>query len=104
MKQFMDLRNVGVLVVDDNRNMRTLMVEVLRGLGVRRVQQAASSAEGLALVVNGLVDVIFADVFAGLRAANYSGGVYVELSRHSYDAVNTARKAKAFLDPFLTGG
>jgi sugar phosphate isomerase/epimerase len=47
----------------------------------------------------GTVD--FADVFAGLRAANYTGGVFVELSRHSYDAVNTARKAKAFLDRFL---
>lgn len=47
-------------------------------------------------------EVDFADVFAGLRDANYTGGVYVELSRHSYDAVNTARKAKAFLDRFVT--
>lgn len=46
-------------------------------------------------------EVDFADVFAGLRAANYTGGVYVELSRHSHDAVNTARKSKAFLDRFL---
>jgi sugar phosphate isomerase/epimerase len=49
-------------------------------------------------------EVDFADVFAGLRAANYSGGFYVELSRHSHDAVNTARKSKAFLDRFLNGG
>lgn len=49
-------------------------------------------------------EVDFADVFAGLRAANYTNGVYVELSRHSYDAVNTARKAKAFLDRYLTSG
>lgn len=49
-------------------------------------------------------EVDFADVFAGLRAANYTGGVYVELSRHSYDAVNTARKAKAFLDRFVAPG
>lgn len=47
-------------------------------------------------------DVDFDDVFAGLRAANYTGGVYVELSRHSYDAVNTARRAKAFLDRYVT--
>ena len=46
-------------------------------------------------------EVDFADVFAGLRAANYAGGVYVELSRHSHDAVNTARKAKAFLGRFV---
>lgn len=48
-------------------------------------------------------EVDFSDVFAGLRAANYDGGVYVELSRHSHDAVNTARKAKAFLDRFVAG-
>ncbi|AWM41521.1 L-ribulose-5-phosphate 3-epimerase UlaE [Gemmata obscuriglobus] len=47
----------------------------------------------------GAVD--FADVFAGLRAAGYREGVYVELSRHSYDAVSTARKARAFLTPYL---
>jgi L-ribulose-5-phosphate 3-epimerase len=49
-------------------------------------------------------EVNFADVFAGLRAADYTNGVYVELSRHSYDAVNTARKAKAFLDRYLSDG
>jgi sugar phosphate isomerase/epimerase len=46
-------------------------------------------------------EVDFADVFAGLKAAGYEGCVYVELSRHSHDAVNTARKAKQFLDPYL---
>jgi sugar phosphate isomerase/epimerase len=48
----------------------------------------------------GAVD--FADVFRGLRAAGYRNGVYVELSRHSHDAVNVARRSKAFLDRFLS--
>ncbi|HEX4609941.1 MAG TPA: sugar phosphate isomerase/epimerase family protein [Urbifossiella sp.] len=52
-------------------------------------------------VMFGEGEVDFADVFAGLRVAGYVGGVYVELSRHSHDAVNTARKAKAFLDGWL---
>ncbi len=43
----------------------------------------------------GAVD--FADVFAGLRAAGYEGMVSVELSRHSHDAVNTARRSMEFL-------
>jgi sugar phosphate isomerase/epimerase len=46
-------------------------------------------------------EVDFEDVFAGLRNAGYSGGVFVELSRHSYDAVQTARRAKCFLDRHL---
>jgi L-ribulose-5-phosphate 3-epimerase len=49
----------------------------------------------------GMGEVDFADVFRGLREAGYANGVYVELSRHSHDAVNTARKSKAFLDRFI---
>jgi L-ribulose-5-phosphate 3-epimerase len=52
-------------------------------------------------VMFGEGEVDFDDVFAGLRAAGYAGGVYVELSRHSHDAVNTARRAKAFLERYV---
>jgi sugar phosphate isomerase/epimerase len=51
----------------------------------------------------GTGEVNFQDVFAGLAAANYRNGVYVELSRHSYDAVSTARTTKVFLDAYFTG-
>jgi sugar phosphate isomerase/epimerase len=39
----------------------------------------------------------FGAVLGGLHEVGYRGGVFVELSRHSHDAVNTARKALAFL-------
>jgi L-ribulose-5-phosphate 3-epimerase len=45
--------------------------------------------------------VDFDDVFQGLRSANYQGGVYVELSRHSHDAVRTAKKSREFLSKWL---
>ena len=45
-------------------------------------------------------EVDFADVMAALQAAGYRRGVYVELSRHSHDAVEAARKAMAFLRRF----
>jgi sugar phosphate isomerase/epimerase len=44
----------------------------------------------------------FADALAGLREVNYTGGLYVELSRHSHDAVNTARKSWQFLRGLVT--
>ncbi len=44
--------------------------------------------------------VDFASVFAALRRAEYVGPIHVELSRHSHDAVNTARKAFEFLSRF----
>ena len=46
-------------------------------------------------------EVDFAELFAALREANYRNGVYVELSRHSYDAVNAARKSLAFLQKYV---
>lgn len=46
-------------------------------------------------------EVDFADVFAGLRAADFRGMISVELSRHSFDAVNAAKKSIEFLRRFL---
>jgi L-ribulose-5-phosphate 3-epimerase len=46
-------------------------------------------------------DMDFPPLLSALRAANYQCGIHVELSRHSHDAVETARKAMAFLAPLL---
>ena len=40
----------------------------------------------------------FPPIFEALGEICYEGGVHVELSRHSHDAVNTARRALAFLE------
>ena len=45
-------------------------------------------------------EVDFAAAFAALKNAGYAGPVCVELSRHSHDAVETARRARQFLEPF----
>ncbi len=42
-------------------------------------------------------EIDFAEVLAALAEIGYTGGVHVELSRHSHDAVETARRALAFL-------
>jgi L-ribulose-5-phosphate 3-epimerase len=42
-------------------------------------------------------EIDFVPVLKTLREIGYSGGVHVELSRHSHDAVETARKAMEFL-------
>jgi sugar phosphate isomerase/epimerase len=42
-------------------------------------------------------EIDFGAVLGGLREVGYEGGVHVELSRHSHDAVETARRALAFL-------
>ena len=47
----------------------------------------------------GAGEIDFGPVLRALREIDYAGGVHVELSRHSYDAVETARRALAFLRP-----
>src|SRR5437868_3747112 len=42
-------------------------------------------------------EIDFGEVLRSLHENSYQGGVYVELSRHSHDAFETARKALAFL-------
>jgi sugar phosphate isomerase/epimerase len=43
----------------------------------------------------------FPSVLRALAAAGYSGGLYVELSRHSHEGPAAARKAFDFLQPIL---
>ena len=45
-------------------------------------------------------EIDFAEVMTALTEIGYTGGVHVELSRHSHDAVETARRALAFLRRF----
>jgi sugar phosphate isomerase/epimerase len=42
-------------------------------------------------------EIDFGEVFGALKEIDYAGGVHVELSRHSHDAVETARRSFAFL-------
>jgi L-ribulose-5-phosphate 3-epimerase len=42
-------------------------------------------------------EIDFSPVMRTLKEIGYTGGIHVELSRHSHDAVETARRALAFL-------
>ena len=59
---YLDLRDLAVLVLDDNANTRTLISEVLRGLGVRRIYRTAKCAEGLMVLKSHAIDVMFVDI------------------------------------------
>ena len=45
-------------------------------------------------------EIDFTDMFAALSEIDYRRGLYVELSRHSHDAVEVAKKAMTFLRRF----
>ena len=46
-------------------------------------------------------EIDFPPVIAALAATGYTGGLHVELSRHSHAAVDAARRAFAFLAPLV---
>jgi sugar phosphate isomerase/epimerase len=47
-------------------------------------------------------EIDFDEVMRGLKGIEYAGGVHVELSRHSHDAVEKARRSLAFLQALVT--
>jgi sugar phosphate isomerase/epimerase len=44
----------------------------------------------------------FAPIIAALKQADYQGGVHVELSRHSHEGPDAARRAFQFLEPLMS--
>jgi len=61
-RQYISLRDLSVLVLDDNANTRTLIGEVLRGLGVKKTHRVATCAEAHAVLKTHAIDVILADI------------------------------------------
>lgn len=57
----MALESVSALILDDNAHMRGLLRVILAGFGVRRIEEAATCPEALALVSSGDIDLAFVD-------------------------------------------
>ena len=53
--------NLSVLVVDDNRHMRTLIASILHSLGIKQVAEAGDAATAFGELKARTVDVIFTD-------------------------------------------
>jgi len=56
-----DLSELRVLVVDDNKNMRAIVGEALRALGVRQIKEAEDGADSLKLLRTAPADLIICD-------------------------------------------
>lgn len=56
-----NLDALKVLVVEDNRFMRTILVNVLRGLGVNEIAEAKDGAEAAEELRSGAVDLVVMD-------------------------------------------
>lgn len=56
-----DLSQISVLVVDDNRQMRSVVRAILTGIGVGRIHEAESAEAAFRIVRRHSVDIIFCD-------------------------------------------
>ncbi len=57
----MALESVSALILDDNAHMRGLLRVILAGFGMRRIEEAATCQEALAIVAGGDIDIAFVD-------------------------------------------
>jgi two-component system, chemotaxis family, chemotaxis protein CheY len=55
------LTNIHVLVVDDNPHMRSIVVAILRGVGIGVIKEASDGADALGVMRAGIPDLIIAD-------------------------------------------
>lgn len=78
---YLDLSQVCVLVLDDNAATRTMIGEVLLGLGIRRVLKAQNAEEARAALKTNAIDLIFADIELG----GESGLTVVQRVRDAHD-------------------
>jgi two-component system, chemotaxis family, chemotaxis protein CheY len=58
----MDLRDVSVLLVDDNANMRRVVAEILKAAGVRRIREAGDGLDALKIFQAQEIDIVFTDL------------------------------------------
>lgn len=58
----MDFRDVSVLLVDDNANMRKVVGAILKAAGVRKIREANDGLEALKLFQSQEIDIIFTDL------------------------------------------
>lgn len=56
------LSGIHVLVVDDNAHMRSIVVAILRGIGVGIVKEASDGADALDAMRNGVPDIVITDL------------------------------------------
>jgi two-component system, chemotaxis family, chemotaxis protein CheY len=56
------LGSIHILVVDDNPHMRTIVVAILRGVGIGTIKEASDGADALDVMRNGIPDIVICDL------------------------------------------
>lgn len=79
-----DLSALSVLIVDDNDNMRMILRQVLRALGMRKLIEAADGAQGFDMLRTSPADIVITD----WEMAPVNGVNFAQLLRTAGDSPN----------------
>jgi CheY-like chemotaxis protein len=78
------LESLQVLLVDDNPHMRSIVVTILKGVGVKRVREVASGADALKAMRDFPADLAIVD----FNMAPLDGVEFTKLVRNAKDSPN----------------
>ena len=78
------LENLNILVADDNAHMRSIVVAVLKSIGVKNLREARNGAEALGILRQWQADVAVVD----FRMEPVDGVEFTRLVRNSSDSAN----------------
>ncbi|ANK82394.1 MAG: hypothetical protein TEF_17535 [Rhizobiales bacterium NRL2] len=82
--KFLDLSMLKIMLIDDNRHMRSLLTQILRSIGVREIVQAEDGASGFQLLHKTRYDIVIVDH----QMAPITGTEFTRLVRVSEDSPN----------------
>lgn len=82
--KYLDLSMVNVMVADDNRHIRDIIVQILRALGVRSLQVAEDGVHAFQILCAQPIDIVIIDN----RMEPISGTDFTRLVRRSQESPN----------------
>lgn len=82
--KYLDLSVLKVMIVEDSRHMRSILVQILRSIGVRDVVIAEDGAEGFQQLKGSRIDMILVDH----QMAPITGTEFTKMVRTSDDSPN----------------
>lgn len=82
--KYLDFSVLKVLIVEDNRHMRSILVQILRSMGVRNVALAEDGAEGFQMLKGSRIDMVLVDH----QMAPITGTEFTHMVRTADDSPN----------------
>ncbi|MFK7791612.1 MAG: response regulator [Devosiaceae bacterium] len=106
MKTYLDLSSLSLLVADDSRFMRRLVVSILRAFGVRQIEEVATGEEAYKAIGTGKFDIVLLDwefpdrsgesVMRAIRKPGHPSAYQTVIMMSGHDELRRIERALSF--------